>query len=131
MSIENYNLYINGTWVDSETGNTNEILNPANESIVGIVHDASVNDAVKALEAAKKAQISWRRLPARTRADMLRAFCAEIRKNKDAFAKLITSEQGKLLKVAQFEVEVTCTFIEYACEWARQIEGDIVPSDNR
>lgn len=130
MLNTNYNLYINGSWVDSETGKINMILNPANEESVGTVHDASANDAIKALQAAEKAQVSWRRLPARTRADMLRAFCAEIRKNKDELAQLITSEQGKLLKVAQFEVEVTCTFIEYACEWARQIEGDIVPSDN-
>lgn len=130
MIERNYKLYINGSWVDSETGTTNRILNPATEEAVGTVHDASANDAVRALQAAENAQLDWRRLPARTRAEMLRAFCAEIRKNKEELAKLITSEQGKLLKVAQFEVEVTCTFIEYACEWARQIEGDIVPSDN-
>lgn len=130
MLETNYKLYINGSWVDSESGNTDTILCPATEEIVGTVQSASANDATLALKAAEKAQVSWRRLPARTRAEMLRAFCAEIRKNKDELANLITSEQGKLLKVAQFEVEVTCTFIEYACEWARQIEGDIVPSDN-
>ena len=130
MLETNYKLYINGSWVDSKSGNTDTILCPATEEIVGTVQSASANDVTFALKAAEKAQVSWRRLPARTRAEMLRAFCAEIRKNKDELAKLITSEQGKLLKVAQFEVEVTCTFIEYACEWARQIEGDIVPSDN-
>ncbi|MFS4467922.1 aldehyde dehydrogenase [Maribacter sp. 2210JD10-5] len=126
----NYKLYINGSWVDSETGNTDTILNPSNEEAVGTVQIASANDAVSVLKAAEKAQIEWRRLPARTRADKLRAFCAEIRANAEELARLITSEQGKLLKVARFEVEVTCTFIEYACEWARQIEGDILPSDN-
>ena len=60
----------------------------------------------------------------------MRAFTAQIRQNSEELARLITQEQGKLLKVARFEVEVTCTFIEYACEWARQIEGDIVNSDN-
>ncbi len=130
MLATDYKLYINGSWVDSETGNTDTVLNPANEESVGTVQNASASDAISALKAAEKAQVSWRRLPARTRADKLRAFCAEIRKNSGELAKLITSEQGKLLKVAQFEVEVTCTFIEYACEWARQIEGDIVPSDN-
>jgi len=130
MLETNYNLYINGGWVDAETDAVDNILNPATEEIVGTVQTASTGDATKALEAAAKAQLTWRRLPARTRADMLRSFCTEIRKNKEALANLITSEQGKLLKVAHFEVEVTCTFIEYACEWARQIEGDIVPSDN-
>ena len=35
-----------------------------------------------------------------------------------------------MLVVARMEVAVTSSFIEYACEWARHIEGDIVPSDN-
>lgn len=131
MSIQkDYKLFIDGSWVDSETGKIDTILNPANEEAVGTVHDASATDAIKALQAANKAQFAWRKLSARTRADMLRVFTTEIRKNKDELAQLITSEQGKLLKVAQFEVEVTCSFIEYACEWARHIEGDIVPSDN-
>ena len=130
MLNKNYKLYINGSWVDSESGDIDTILNPANEETVGSVQVASAIDAINALKAAEKAQVSWRRLPARTRADKLRALCAEIRANAEPLAQLITSEQGKLLKVARFEVEVTCTFIEYACEWARQIEGDIVPSDN-
>ncbi|MCL4115876.1 UNVERIFIED_CONTAM: hypothetical protein GTU68_014912, partial [Idotea baltica] len=106
------------------------IINPTTEEIVGIVPNATSEEVVEALEAAREAQKEWRRLPARSRADILRNFTTEIRKNKDTLAQLITDEQGKLLKVAQFEVEVTCTFIEYACEWARHIEGDIVPSDN-
>ena len=128
--MKKYQLFIGGNWVDASTGSTDSIVNPADEGIVGIVQEASAADAQAALEAAEKAQRDWRRLPARQRADLLRAFTAEIRKNKERLAQLITREQGKLLKVARFEVEVTCTFIEYACEWARQIEGDIVPSDN-
>lgn len=128
--MKNYKLYINGKWVDSSTGKIDNILNPTTEEIVGTVQSGSESDAIKALQAAEKAQKEWRRLPARTRADKLRTFCAEIRANAERLAQLITSEQGKLLKVARFEVEVTCTFIEYACEWARHVEGDIIPSDN-
>lgn len=130
MLATDFKLYINGSWVDSEIGQTDAVLSPTNETEVGTVQIASASDAIKALRAAEKAQVAWRRLPARTRADKLRALCAEIRANSEGLAQLITSEQGKLLKVARFEVEVTCSFIEYACEWARQIEGDIIPSDN-
>jgi len=125
-----YKLFINGKWVNSSSGNTDRIINPSDESIVGTVQIATVTDANKALKAADKAQKSWRRLPAIERANHLRAFTAGIRKNSERLAKLITKEQGKLLKVARFEVEVTCSFIEYACGWARQIEGDILQSDN-
>jgi len=125
-----YQLYINGKWVNASTATTDRIINPSNEALVGTVQNASAKDANKALKAAEKAQKKWRRLPARERANLLRAFTLEIRNNSERLAKLITKEQGKLLKVARFEVEVTCSFIEYACEWARHIEGDIVQSDN-
>ncbi|MFC2113480.1 aldehyde dehydrogenase, partial [Bacteroidota bacterium] len=70
------------------------------------------------------------KLPPRKRAEMLYAFTAEIRANRSSLAELLVREQGKLLRVAEMEVDVTCSFIEYACEWARHIEGDLVPSDN-
>lgn len=125
-----YQLWINGEWTASKAGVTADVLNPANEELVGIVQDGNEEDADIALKAAEKAQVAWRRLPAKTRADLMYAFTREIKANRDRLAKIITREQGKLYKVAQFEVDVTCTFIEYACEWARHIEGDIVPSDN-
>ena len=128
--MNNYQLFIGGNWTDATTGTTDEIVNPFDESIVGSVQNASATDAEKALLAARNAQKGWRRLPAKQRADLLRNFTAQIRQNQERLAQLITREQGKLLKVARFEVEVTCSFIEYACEWARHIEGDIVPSDN-
>lgn len=128
--IKTYKLWINGEWVEAKSGKTAEVLNPANEIVVGIVQDGNEQDADIALKAAEKAQKEWRKLPAKKRADLLYAFTKEIKANRDRLAKIITEEQGKLYKVAQFEVDVTCTFIEYACEWARHIEGDIVPSDN-
>ena len=124
--MKNYQLFINGEWVASSTGQTDDIINPADESLVGQVEMASEADADKALQAAEAAQVAWRRLPARQRADLLRAFTKEIQANRELLAELITKEQGKLFKVAQFEVDVTCSFIEYACEWARRIEGDIL-----
>lgn len=128
--MKRYKLFINGSWVDSKTKSKDQIINPMDESVVGTVQRASPKDAIAALKAADKAQAKWKKVPARQRADILRKFTAGIRKNADRLAQLITAEQGKLLRVAKFEVEVTCTFIEYACEWARQIEGDIVQSDN-
>jgi lactaldehyde dehydrogenase/glycolaldehyde dehydrogenase len=50
--------------------------------------------------------------------------------NRDYLAEIICKEQGKLFRVAQFEVDVVCSFIEYACDWARIFEGDIIQSDN-
>lgn len=125
-----YKLFINGNWVAAGTGTTDQIINPTDQSVVGSVHNGNAADAIRALEAARDAQRAWRKTPSRQRVELLRAFTAEIRKQREELALLLTREQGKLLKVARFEVDVTCSFIEYSCEWARHVEGDILPSDN-
>lgn len=125
-----FNQFINGQWVPSSSKELSHIINPTTEEIVGQVQQGNQADAEAALQAAKAALPAWRNTPAIQRASILRNFTAKIRAKKDYLAELLVREQGKLLSLANIEVEVTCTFIEYACEWARRIEGDILPSDN-
>ncbi|WP_373400019.1 aldehyde dehydrogenase [Algoriphagus halophilus] len=129
-SIKEYQLFINGEWVTSESGETIDIINPSTEEVVAKVQNGTVDEALQALEAAEAAQKSWGKMPPRQRAELLYKLAAEIRTNADYLAELLVKEQGKLLKVAKGEVAVTASFIEYACEGARRIEGDIIPSDN-
>ncbi len=130
MSPKSYKQFINGEWVNSHLGETEKIYSPSTEEVVGVVQVGDQEDAAKALDAANAAFKEWKKLPARKRAEVMRAFAGEIRANKQRLAELLVREQGKIFSLAEIEVEVTATFIEYACDWARQIEGDIVPSDN-
>ena len=129
-AIKEYKLFINGKWVTSNSGKTQDVISPSTEEVVAKVQSGTVEDVEKALKSAEKAQKSWKKLPPRERADLLYKFADEIKANTDRLAELLVKEQGKLLKVAKFEVAVTASFIEYACEGARRIEGDIIPSDN-
>ena len=125
-----YQLYINGQWEDSVSNALDTVYSPTTEEVVGQVQNGNEADALKALKAAEAAQKSWRATPPRYRAELLYKFAQEIKANADYLAELLVKEQGKLLKVAKMEVAVTASFIEYACEDARRIEGDIIPSDN-
>ncbi|MBC6997030.1 aldehyde dehydrogenase [Cytophaga sp. FL35] len=127
--VKEYKLFIDGEWVASESGETIDVVNPTTEELVARVQNGTVEEAQRALEAAEKAQKQWKLLPARKRAEIMYQFAAEIKANSEELAKLLVQEQGKLLKVARGEVAVTASFIEYACEGARRIEGDIIPSD--
>ncbi|PHN92788.1 aldehyde dehydrogenase [Maribacter sp. 6B07] len=129
-SIKEYQMFIDGSWVTSTSGETIDIINPSTEEVYAKVQNGTVAEAVQALEAAEKAQKEWKKVPARKRAELLYKFADEIKANADKLAELLVKEQGKLLKVAKMEVAVTASFIEYACEGARRIEGDIIPSDN-
>lgn len=125
-----YQLYINGQWENSVSNELDTVYSPATEEIVGQVQNGNEADALRALQAAESAQKTWRSTPPRQRAELLYKFAQEIKANADYLAELLVKEQGKLLKVAKMEVAVTASFIEYACEDARRIEGDIIPSDN-
>jgi len=129
-SIKEYKMFIDGAWVTSTSGETIDIINPSTEEVYATVQNGTVEEAEQALQAAEKAQKAWKKVPARQRAELLYKFANEIKANADMLAELLVKEQGKLIKVAKMEVAVTASFIEYACEGARRIEGDIIPSDN-
>lgn len=128
--IKEYQLFINGEWRTSTSGDTIDVLSPSTEEIVARVQNGTAEEALETLAHADKAQKEWKKKPARERADLMYKFSNEIKANSEYLAQLIVKEQGKLLKVARFEVAVASSFIEYACEGARRIEGDIIPSDN-
>ncbi|TNJ44701.1 aldehyde dehydrogenase [Tamlana fucoidanivorans] len=128
--IKEYQLFINGEWKTSASGETIDIISPSTEEVVARVQNGTAEEAIEALKAAEAAQKEWKKLPARDRADLLYKLADEIDANNERLAVLLTKEQGKLLKVARFEVSVTASFIRYAAEGARRIEGDIIPSDN-
>ena len=128
--MKEYKMFVNGEWVTATSGRTDEVINPSTEAVIGRIQHGDGEDADTVMAAAKAAQIMWRQRPARERAGIMRNFAAEIRNRKQALAELLVQEQGKLLKVALGEVEAASSFIEYACDWARQMDGDIVKSDN-
>ncbi len=128
--IKEYELFIEGKWRKSTSGETINVINPSTEEVVAKIQNGTPDEAIETLKVADKAFKEWKKLPARTRAEYLFALANEIKANLDYLAELLVKEQGKLLKVAKMEVAVTASFIEYAAEGARRIEGDIIPSDN-
>jgi lactaldehyde dehydrogenase/glycolaldehyde dehydrogenase len=124
-------MFIDGRWTTGSATGVTEIENPADESIVATVPEGSASDAVAALEAAKRAQPGWAALPAHERGKAVAALADAVRENADALARIVVAEQGKPLNQALGEIGATETFLRYAAENARRIEGDIFPSDSR
>jgi lactaldehyde dehydrogenase/glycolaldehyde dehydrogenase len=121
--------YIDGRFQESRNAAPIAVLNPANGRSIGEIPDSDVGAVDAAVAAAKAAQPSWAKLPAIERARHLRAIAAKIRDNEATLARIITEEQGKLLGLAEVEVRFTADYIDYMAEWARRIEGEIIPSD--
>ena len=92
-------LYIGGRWVNSASRYRREIENPKDESIVAAVPSATIEDADRAVAAARKAQPEWSRRTPMERGALLQKFANLIDENTETLAALLTAEGGKLLSV--------------------------------
>ena len=80
MKIQNFKMYIDGQWVESESGKTIETLNPENNKAWARVPEASAKDVDKAVKAAQNAfENSWGNLHPRDRAKYLRTLANNLR----------------------------------------------------
>ena len=124
-------MFIDGRWSMDRARAMIEIENPADETVVATVPEGTEADAQAALTAAQRAQVAWGARPAVERGALVSALADQVVANKEALARLVTLEQGKPLSHALDEIQASITFLRYAAEGARRIEGDIVTSDNR
>ena len=123
-------MFIDGAWSESTGHGSTEVENPANERAIATTPEGTVDDAVAALEAARRAQPAWAALPATDRGRLVSALADAVKDNSAALARVVVAEQGKPLNQAMGEIGATETFLRYAAENARRIEGDILPSDS-
>jgi lactaldehyde dehydrogenase/glycolaldehyde dehydrogenase len=128
-AVHNGLMFIDGRWTAGAGNGRSEVENPANESIIATVPEGVADDAFAALEAAKRAQPAWAALPPIERARLVSAWADAVRENDGVLARIVVAEQGKPLNQAMGEIGATETFLRYAAENARRIEGDIIPSD--
>ena len=97
--LKNYKMFIDGSWVESESKKTFETLNPENNEPWATVPQASAKDVDKAVRAAQKAfDGEWSKLFPRERAKYLRAIANQLRENAEHLGKIETIDTGKLYK---------------------------------
>ncbi len=127
---EIYKNYINGKWVESKTGETFENRNPANwDEVIGIFQRSGPEDVEEAVEAAKKAYESWKKVPVPKRGEIVRKAAELLMERKEKIAKLMTREMGKILKETRGDVQEGIDTAFYAFGESRRLHGETVPSE--
>ena len=105
--------YIDGQWMDAESGRRFEVRNPADGSVIAHVPDMGAAETRRAIAAAEAALPGWRARTAKERATVLRRWFELIMANQEDLAVLMTAEQGKPLAEARGEVAYGASFIEW------------------
>ncbi|MEM6693206.1 MAG: NAD-dependent succinate-semialdehyde dehydrogenase [Pseudomonadota bacterium] len=119
--------YLAGTWVDSETGKTFAVTNPARGDVIAEVADLTRADVARAIAAGETAQKDWAARTAKERATIMRRWFDAMVANADDLATILTAEQGKPLAEAKGEILYGASFIEWFAEEARRVYGQTIP----
>ncbi|MDH3759369.1 MAG: NAD-dependent succinate-semialdehyde dehydrogenase [Gammaproteobacteria bacterium] len=119
--------YINGQWVDADSGGTVAVTNPANGEVIAEVAKCSTAETRRAIEAAAVALVDWRQRTAKERAACLRKWFNLMMEAQEDLALIMTLEQGKPLAEARGEIAYGANYIEWFAEEGKRIYGDTIP----
>ena len=128
--IQNFKMYIDGQWVNSESGKIIETLNPANNEIWATVPEANAKDVDKAVKAAQNAfEKSWATLHPRDRAKYLRSLANLLRENAEHLGTIETIDTGKIFRETKTQANYIAEYYDYFAGLADKVEGTVVPID--
>jgi succinate-semialdehyde dehydrogenase/glutarate-semialdehyde dehydrogenase len=120
-------LLINGEWRDA-THNEN-VLNPADESVIGRLPHAGIAELDQALAAAEAGFREWRRFSPVRREQILQRAASLLSERTEDIAYAIALDTGKPLAQARVEVGTACERIDWDASEGRRLYGRIVPSE--
>jgi succinate-semialdehyde dehydrogenase / glutarate-semialdehyde dehydrogenase len=123
--------YVDGKWINGDSGATFEVTNPARGDVIARVADLSRAQVAQAIAAAEIAQKEWARYTGKERAIILRRWFDLMVENTDDLAVILTAEQGKPLAEAKGEIAYGAAFIEFFAEEAKRIYGETIPGHQR
>ena len=110
--IEEYRNLIDGKMI--ATDQWMDVVNPANEEIIGKVPSCGEDQLNKAVVAARQAFKSWSKSSLEERRGVLHAIADAIEANHDDLFRLLTREQGKPHAQAEMEIgarKYSCTSV--------------------
>lgn len=123
-----HQCFIDGKWVDADSGTVLEVDNPATGEVVGKVPRMGAAETSRAIAAAQAALPGWRAKTARERSGVLRRWFELMLANQEDLAIIMTSEQGKSLTESRGEIAYAASFIEWFAEEGKRIYGDTIPA---
>ncbi|MGD8189894.1 aldehyde dehydrogenase family protein [Brevibacillus ginsengisoli] len=108
-------MHVDGEWVNALSKETRPVINPANGEVIAHAAEGGVEDAKKAIQAARVAFDSgvWSGIPAAERASYLFAIANKLEEKAEELAQLETQDNGKPLRETKFDVSDAVACFRY------------------
>ena len=119
--------FIAGQWT-AFPGPLMDVTNPATGAVITSVPDSGAAEARAALDAAHAAYPTWRKVPAKQRAAIIKRWNDLVLAHQDDLGALISLEQGKPLAEGKGEVAYAASYIEWFGEEATRMNGEVIPA---
>ncbi|MFC7232313.1 aldehyde dehydrogenase family protein [Saliphagus sp. GCM10025308] len=125
MSFDrDWQLYVDGEFVESESGARMDVVNPATGESFATAPDGTAADARAAIDAARDAFAEWRWSDPTDRADLLNRIADEIASHRDELIELETLENGKPLYQSGNDVAAAEKTFRYYAGGVDKFYGD-------
>jgi betaine-aldehyde dehydrogenase len=121
--VKTLQQFIGGEWVDSASGKTLDVENPANGQVIASVPASDTEDVDRAANAAAKAFETWQKTTPAERMTALLKLADAIDANADELAQLESAHAGKPLNVAAVDIPVVADNLRFFAGAARNLEG--------
>ena len=123
VAVTQHKMFIGGEFVDSSSGETMEVLNPATGEVIAEVPRGTAEDVDRAVAAAEKAWETWRDKTPKDRMELLLKLADVIDENAEELARLESLNVGKPWWVAVDEPGVMSDNLRFFAGAARNLEG--------
>lgn len=119
--------FIGGQWA-AFSGPRLDVTDPATGAVITAVPDSGAAEALAALDAAHAAFATWRKVPAKQRAAIIKRWNDLVLAHQDDLGTLISLEQGKPLAEGKGEVAYAASYIAWFGEEATRMNGEVIPA---
>ena len=120
--------YVDGEWIDADSGATFDVTDPATGEVVASVADLGVDETRRAVDLAEVAQKAWAARTAKDRGAVLRRWYELFLEHKEDLALIMTSEMGKPIGESRGEVVYAANFIDWFAEEGKRAYGEVIPT---
>src|SRR5919198_240516 len=113
VTVSSFKNFVGGEWVDSESGETMEVINPSTGETIADVPRGTAEDVDRAVQAAKKALPEWLETTPGERAEVLLKLADLIDEHAEELAQLESTNVGKPVPAARDEMPVSSDNLRY------------------
>jgi 1-pyrroline dehydrogenase len=121
--VKTYQQFIGGEWVDSVSGETLDVENPADGKVIAKVQSSNAEDVDRAANAAATAFETWQHTTPGERSLLLLKLADAIEARADELGRLESKNAGKPVLAAIDEIPVMVDNLRFFAGAARVMEG--------